>query len=38
MAWLKQFRRLRTRYERRLDIREAFLDLACCVICWRNLK
>lgn len=37
MAWLKQFRRLRTRYERRVDVHEAFLDLACCVICWRRL-
>ena len=37
MAWLKQFRRLRARYERRLDLHEAFLELACCVICWRKL-
>jgi len=37
MAWLKQFRRLRARYERRLDIHQAFLELACCVICWRKL-
>lgn len=37
MAWLKQFRRLRTRYERRLDIHEAFLELACCVVCCRKL-
>lgn len=38
IAWLKQFRRLRTRYERRLDIHEALLELACCVICWRKLR
>jgi len=38
MAWLKQFRRLRTRYDRRLEIHEAFLELACCVICWRKLR
>jgi transposase len=38
IAWLKQFRRLRTRYERRLDIHLSFLQLACCVVCWRKLK
>ena len=38
MAWLKQFRRLRTWYERRLDIHASFLKLACCVICWRKIR
>jgi transposase len=28
-AWLNQFRRLRVRYEKRADIHEAFLLLAC---------
>ena len=37
-ALLHQFKRLRTRYDVRDDIHEAFLDLACCVICWRRLQ
>ena len=37
-ALLHQFKRLRTRYDIRDDIHESFLDLACCVICWRRLK
>ncbi len=36
-AHLHNFRRLRTRYERRADIHEAFLDLACAILCWRRL-
>ncbi|WP_112188844.1 IS5 family transposase [Ralstonia sp. GX3-BWBA] len=32
-AWLHAFRRLRTRFERRADIHEALLKLACCLIC-----
>jgi transposase len=35
LAWLHQFRRLRIRYERRADMHEAFLTLACALICWR---
>jgi hypothetical protein len=31
------FRRLRIRREIRDDIHEAFLSLACAVICWRRL-
>lgn len=38
LAWLHQFRRLRTRYERRDDIHEAFLTLGCAIICWRHVK
>jgi transposase len=34
LSWLHQFRRLRTRYERRADIHEAFLSLGCSMICW----
>jgi transposase len=37
ISWLHQFRRLRVRYDRRADVHEAFLQLACCVICWRKL-
>ena len=36
-ALLHQFKRLRTRYDVRDDIHQSFLDLACCVICWRRL-
>jgi transposase len=37
LAWLKGYRRLRIRYERRSDIHHAFLSLACARICWRVL-
>src|SRR5712691_7323244 len=37
-AWLNQFRRLRMRYEKRVDIHEAFLALACALLCWRSLQ
>ena len=33
ISWLHQMRRLRTRYERRADIHEAFLTLGCIVVC-----
>ena len=33
LAWLHQNRRLRIRYERRPDIHQAFLTLACIKIC-----
>jgi transposase len=36
-AWLHQFRRLPIRWERRPDLHEAFLSLACALICWRQL-
>lgn len=32
-----RFRRLRIRWEIRDDIHEAFLSLACVIICWRRL-
>jgi transposase len=35
---LHQHRRLRIRYERRADIHQAFLDLACSLICHRQLR
>jgi transposase len=37
-AWLNQFRRLRVRYEKRADIHEAFLALACTLLCWNVLR
>ena len=37
LSWLRQFRRLRVRFDRRSDIHEAFLCLACALIAWRRL-
>ncbi|WP_256701164.1 IS5 family transposase [Caballeronia sordidicola] len=37
ISWLHNFRRLRIRFERLAFIHEAFLKLACCIICWRQL-
>jgi len=36
-AWLNRFRRLTIRYERRLALHEAFVTLACALICWNYL-
>lgn len=38
LAWLHQFRRLRTRYDRRDDIHEAFMSLGCAMICFNYLN
>lgn len=38
LAWLKRFRRLTIRYERRADIHQAFLTLGCCLICFNTLQ
>lgn len=38
IAWIFQFRRLATRYERRDDIHQALLDLGCAIICFRMLS
>jgi transposase len=38
IAWLHNFRRLKIRYERYDYIHEAFLSLACALICWSRLK
>jgi transposase len=38
LAWLRQFRRLRVRYDRRADIHEAFLSMGCALICFRRLS
>ncbi len=37
IALFHQFRRLRTRFDKRDDIHEAFMDLGCAMICWRRL-
>lgn len=34
-AWFKQFRRLRTRWDKRADIHQAMLHLAATIICYR---
>jgi transposase len=36
-AWLHQFKRLRTRHERRADIHLGLMHLACVLICYRKL-
>ncbi len=38
LAWLNRFRRLTVRYERRADIHQAFLSLACALICWKFVQ
>lgn len=38
LAWLSQFRRLTVRYERRLDLHQAFLSLGCSLICFNAVK
>jgi len=37
ISWLHQYRRLRIRYERRPDIHEAFMSIACSLICFKAL-
>ena len=37
-AWLHQSKRLLIRYDRRAEIHEAFLALACCLVCFRRLR
>lgn len=38
IAAVHQNRRLKVRYERRSDIHQAFLTLACVKICWYRIK
>ena len=38
LSWLHQHRRLRIRYERQAGVHEAFLSLACSLICLRALR
>jgi transposase len=37
ISWLHSFKRLRVRYERRADIHQALISLACSVICLHQL-
>ncbi|MCF2128185.1 transposase [Strepomyces sp. STD 3.1] len=37
-ALLNQFKRLAVRWERRLELHDAFVSLGCSLICWRRLK
>jgi len=37
IALLHEFRRLRTRFDRRDDVHEAFMSLGMSMICWRRL-
>jgi transposase len=37
-AWLHNFKRLLVRYDRRAEIHEAFLAIACCLVCFRRLE
>ena len=37
-AWLHNYKRLLVRYDRRHDIHESFLALACCLVCFRRLQ
>jgi len=38
LSWLHNRRRLLLRTDRRDDVHESFLALACCLICWRRLE
>ncbi|WP_454826726.1 IS5 family transposase [Paraburkholderia xenovorans] len=38
IAWLHSFRRLKIRYERYAHVHEAFMSLACSLICWTRLR
>ncbi|WP_179382404.1 transposase [Streptomyces sp. SA15] len=37
-ALLHQFKRLADRWERRIELHDAFVSLACSLICWTRLK
>jgi hypothetical protein len=38
LALLHQFKRLAVRWERRTELHDAFVSMACSLICWRRLK
>ena len=38
IALFHQFRRLRTRFDKRDDIHQAFMSLGCSAICWRRFN
>ncbi len=37
-AWLHKLKRLLVRYDRRVEIHEAFLAIGCCLVCFRRLQ
>ncbi|WP_405790520.1 hypothetical protein [Streptomyces sp. NBC_01367] len=37
-ALLHQFKRLAVRWERRTELHDTFVSLACSLICWRRLN
>jgi transposase len=37
-AWLHHYKRLLVRYDRRHEMHEAFLALACCLVCFTRLQ
>ena len=37
-AWLACYRRLTSRYERRADIHQVFLELGCALVCFNYLR
>jgi transposase len=37
-AWPHNYKRLLIRYDRRHEIHQAFLALACCLVCFRRLQ
>jgi transposase len=37
-VWMHQFKRLRTRYERRADLHQSLLEPACGLICLCRLR
>ena len=37
LAWLARYRRLTIRYERVVAMHEAFLHLACALVCWNRV-
>ncbi len=37
LAWLHRYRRLTIRYERRVNLHQAFLTLGCALICFNHL-
>lgn len=37
LSWIHQFKRLCTRFDRRLDTHQAFLTISCCIIYFKQL-
>lgn len=38
ISWLHRYRRLRVRYERTAEIHQAFLTIACILVCYKRLR